>query len=77
MLLVGLPTRRLQRLFLEYVGVSPKWVIRRYRIQEALERTAGGPDRATLAPDLRFSDHAHLVREFIALIGMPPATYTA
>lgn len=27
----------LQRLFAEYVGVSPKWVIERYRMHEALE----------------------------------------
>lgn len=72
----GLPTRRLQRLFLEYVGVSPKWVIRRYRIQEAIERAAGGrPDWASLAADLGFSDQAHLVREFTAVIGMAPAAY--
>lgn len=73
---VGLPTRRLQRLFIEYVGVSPKWVIRRYRIQEAVERAAGGPpDWASLAADLGFSDQAHLVREFTAVIGMPPGAY--
>ena len=32
--------RRLQRLFAEYVGVGPKWVIRRYRLHEVTERMA-------------------------------------
>ncbi len=37
---VALSARQLQRLFSRYVGVSPKWVIERYRIHEALERAA-------------------------------------
>src|SRR5262245_13786002 len=31
----GIGKRTLQRLFGEYVGVNPKWVIRRYRLHEA------------------------------------------
>src|SRR5436190_1876491 len=38
----GIGKRTLQRLFGEYVGVSPKWVIRRYRLHEAEERLATG-----------------------------------
>ena len=34
----GIGKRSLQRLFNEYVGVSPKWVIRRYRLHELIER---------------------------------------
>ena len=34
----GLSVRQLQRLFRKYVGVSPKWVIKRFRLQEAAER---------------------------------------
>ena len=34
----GIPERRLQRLFAEYVGVSPKWVMRRARLHEAALR---------------------------------------
>ncbi|MDG4778580.1 AraC family transcriptional regulator [Micromonospora sp. WMMD961] len=70
------PVRRLQRLFMEYVGVAPKWVIRRYRLQEAVEQAAGGPLRwADLAADLGYSDQAHLVRDFTAVAGMSPAAY--
>jgi AraC-like DNA-binding protein len=39
---VGMGPRSLQRLFQEYVGVGPKWVIRRHRMLEAAERAAAG-----------------------------------
>ncbi|SCG47676.1 helix-turn-helix domain-containing protein [Micromonospora inositola] len=72
----GVSTRRLQRLFLDQVGVGPKWVIRRYRLQEAIEQAAGGPlDWAGLATDLGYCDQAHLVREFTAVTGVSPAAY--
>ncbi|MET8249830.1 AraC family transcriptional regulator [Micromonospora sp. NPDC005197] len=72
----GVPVRRLQRLFTECVGVGPKWVIRRYRLQEAVERAAGAPlDWAGLAATLGYSDQAHLVRDFTAVAGVSPAAY--
>ncbi|MEW2383696.1 AraC family transcriptional regulator [Micromonospora sp. NPDC047707] len=72
----GTSVRRLQRLFLAHVGVGPKWVIRRYRLQEAIEQAAGGPlDWARLAADLGYSDQSHLVREFSAVTGRTPAAY--
>ncbi|MFC7760729.1 helix-turn-helix domain-containing protein [Catellatospora bangladeshensis] len=73
----GLSTRSLQRLFTEYVGVSPKWVILRYRVHEAIERAGGAVDWAVLAAELGYSDQAHLVREVTAAIGMSPAAYAA
>jgi AraC-like DNA-binding protein len=73
----GLPERRLQRLFAEYVGVPPKWVMRRARLHEAaLRADAGdGVDWAALARDLGYADQAHLTRDFTATLGMPPARY--
>ncbi|MFC4911538.1 AraC family transcriptional regulator [Actinomadura gamaensis] len=70
-------TRTLQRLFAEYVGASPKWVMRRARLQEAATRAdAGDPvDWAALARDLGYFDQAHLVRDFTATVGVPPARY--
>ncbi len=75
----GCGLRTLQRLFRRYVGVGPKWVIRRYRLQEAAERLARGeaPDRAALALALGYADQAHLTRDFTALVGQPPARYAA
>ena len=71
------PERRLQRLFAEYVGVSPKWVIRRARLLEAARRADLGEvvDWAGLALDLGYADQAHLTRDFTATLGVPPATY--
>jgi hypothetical protein len=37
--------RTLQRLFSRYVGVSPKWVIKRYRLHEAAGQLAGTSSR--------------------------------
>ncbi|WP_328341016.1 AraC family transcriptional regulator [Micromonospora sp. NBC_00421] len=71
-----LPVRRLQRLFLDHVGVGPKWVIRRYRLLEAIEQAATGlPDWAALAADLGYSDQAHLARDFAAVTGRTPTGY--
>ncbi|MEK8108570.1 helix-turn-helix domain-containing protein [Micromonospora sp. M12] len=51
-------------------------MIRRYRLQEAVEQAAGGPlSWADLAADLGYSDQAHLVRDFTAVAGChPPRT---
>jgi AraC-like DNA-binding protein len=69
--------RRLQRLFTEYVGIGPKWVIRCYRLHEVAGRAASGEnlDWAALAAELGYSDQAHLVREFTAVVGESPARY--
>jgi AraC-like DNA-binding protein len=76
---LGIPERRLQRLFAEYVGVSPKWVMRRARLHEAaLRADAGGEvDWAALAADLGYADQAHLTRDFTATLGVPPTRYAA
>jgi AraC-like DNA-binding protein len=72
-----LPKRTLQRLFAKYVGVSPKWVIQRYRLHEAAERLATDGDiaQSTLALDIGYSDQAHFVRDFKAVVGTSPASY--
>ena len=69
--------RTLQRLFSGYVGVGPKWVIRRYRLHEVSERLAQGRDVAwaRLAADLGYADQAHLSRDFTAIFGEPPSRY--
>lgn len=69
--------RRLQRLFADYVGVGPKWVIRRYRVHEITERMAAGCriDWARLAAELGYADQAHLSRDFTAIVGESPTQY--
>jgi AraC-like DNA-binding protein len=73
----GIGTRRLQRLFADYVGVSPKWVVQRYRLHEAAERLAADEelDLATLAVELGYFDQAHFARDFKAIVGSPPNRY--
>ncbi|MEV4460822.1 helix-turn-helix domain-containing protein [Microbispora sp. NPDC049633] len=71
----GRSVRSLQRLFRDYVGAGPKWVIRRFRLHEAAERIQQGLDLATLAAELGYTDQAHLTRDFTAAVGMPPAAY--
>ncbi|GAA1478957.1 helix-turn-helix domain-containing protein [Nocardioides aestuarii] len=40
----GLGTRRLQRLFARYVGATPKWVLARYRMHDAVAALDAGYD---------------------------------
>lgn len=72
----GLPARALQRLFREYVGVGPKWVVRRFRLQEAAERLKNGDETvAAVAASLGYFDQAHFVRDFKAEVGLSPIEY--
>jgi AraC-like DNA-binding protein len=75
----GMTARSLQRLFADYVGVSPKWVMRRARLHEAAQRADSGEpvDWAALASDLGYADQAHLTRDFTVTIGVPPTRYAA
>ena len=75
----GMTARSLQRLFADYVGVSPKWVMRRARLHEAAERADSGEpvDWALLASDLGYADQAHLTRDFTVTIGVSPTRYAA
>ena len=72
-----LPVWRLQRLFAEYIGVPPKWVLMRARLHDATDAVADGvqPDWARLAAELGYCDQAHLIRAFKAAIGVTPADY--
>ena len=75
----GMTARSLQRLFADYVGVSPKWVMRRARLHEAAERADSGEpvDWASLASDLGYADQAHLTRDFTTTLGVSPTRYAA
>jgi AraC-like DNA-binding protein len=74
---VGVKERSLQRLFSNYVGVSPKWVIQRFRLQEAIAHLSKNEpvDLAGLAHALGFFDQAHLTRDFTKLAGCSPLAY--
>ncbi len=69
--------RTLQRAFRETIGVSPKWVLSRYRLHVAAERLAGDPepDLADLALELGYADQAHFTGDFRTTVGVTPAAY--
>ena len=74
---LNLNKRTLQRLFHQYVGVSPKWVIQRYRLHEVAERLANNTavDCSEIALDLGYFDQAHFIKDFKAIVGWTPAEY--
>jgi len=73
----GIGERTLQRLFKRYVGASARWVIKRYRVYEALERvsTSTRLDWASVAQELGYFDQAHFINDFRKLVGRTPAEY--
>jgi AraC-like DNA-binding protein len=73
----GLSARSLQRLFATYVGVPPKAVLSRYRLQDAAAAIDAGlvDDLADLAASLGWFDQAHFSRDFRAVVGVTPSAY--
>jgi AraC-like DNA-binding protein len=71
--------RTAQRRFQRHAGVSPKWVIRRYRLIEAADAIRLEPTRpfADLAVELGYFDQSHFTRDFAALIGQTPSAFAA
>ncbi|MDH4616493.1 helix-turn-helix domain-containing protein [Brevibacillus sp. AY1] len=73
----GLSIRQLQRLFRKYVGVTPKWVIKRFRLQETALRLEWDKSAqwAELAVQLGYFDQAHFIKDFKSVLGLSPAEY--
>jgi AraC-like DNA-binding protein len=75
--MLGLSLRPAQRIFRKYIGVTPKWVIQRYRLHEAAEQLAtdGTIDLTDLALQLGYFDQAHFARDFKKVVGRAPGEY--
>lgn len=72
----GLDERALQRFTRKRLGLSPKWLIQRRRLQEAGARLAAGDCTVSdLAAELGYADQAHFTRDFSRVIGMTPGAY--
>lgn len=77
----GLSTRSLQRLFNTYVGVSPKWLIRKFRLHNILDRLEQQThnqrkiDWQQYVADLGYADQAHFINDFKTFIGCTPERY--
>lgn len=73
----GMHVRTMQRLFERYIGISPKWIIKRYRLHEAAEAIE---EEASLnwsqkSLDLGYYDQSHFIRDFKAILGCSPEEY--
>lgn len=77
--LAGTSTRGLQRTFAAYVGLGPKAVLARYRLQDAVAALDDGrvEDLAGLAASLGWFDQAHFSRDFREVVGVTPTAYLA
>jgi AraC-like DNA-binding protein len=74
--IAGVSLRTLERRFRSHVGLSPKKVIQRYRLQEVAERALScGVDWASVAAEFGYADQSHLIRDFRAVTGEAPASY--
>jgi AraC-like DNA-binding protein len=74
-----LSERRLQELFRRYVGVSPKWVMLRYRLIKATHAAVSQhmQNWTEIAHELGYSDQSHFVNDFKRIIGKTPKQYAA
>ncbi|GAB3641260.1 AraC family transcriptional regulator [Spirosoma arcticum] len=69
--------RQLERLFRQYIGVSPKLLARilRFRHLKAMLRTGQNDSLMGIAFDNGYTDHAHLTKEFKEFTGLTPTAY--
>jgi AraC-like DNA-binding protein len=72
----GLSERALQRLVRRRLGLTPKWLIQRRRLQEAAERLRSrGTTLAEVSALLGYADQPHFSRDFSRVTGMTPGTF--
>lgn len=73
----NLSVQAIQRCFRQYLGINPKWLIRKYRLHQALlllEQQS--VEIADLVEVLGYTDQSHLIRDFKEFLGVTPAAYT-
>lgn len=77
--LLGVSERRVEQLFRDHVGLTPKtWHrLARFHACVRLLRQPRPPGWAEVAAEAGFHDQAHLVNEFRALCGLTPGQYAA
>jgi AraC-like DNA-binding protein len=71
-----LTERSLQRLVQRRIGLTPKWLIQRRRLQEAAERLRErSASLSEVAAVLGYADQPHFVRDFARVVGMTPGAF--
>ena len=74
----GLSERALQRLVQRRLGLTPKWLIQRRRLQEAAERLRDTPaSLGDVAAQLGYADQAHFTRDFARVTSLTPGQFAA
>ena len=72
----GLSERALQRLVHRRIGLTPKWLIQRRRLQEAAQRLrTSDTSLADVAAALGYADQPHFSRDFSSVTGMTPREF--
>jgi len=70
--------RALQPLVHRRLGLTPKWLIQRQRLQEAAERLRLQPTTlAEVAAALGYADQPHFIRDFSKVTSMTPGEFAA
>lgn len=73
---MNLSVRTIQRYFQRHVGLSPKWLIRKYRLHQVIalleQQSVNFLD---LVESLGYTDQSHLIRDFKDIIGFTPIHY--
>ena len=69
-------SRTVQRYFSEYVGLTPKWLIRKYRLSRVLdELETNSVNILDVVAQLEYVDQSHLIRDFKEILGITPNSY--
>ena len=73
----GRSERWLQQLFLDYVGIGLKWLLKRHRLLAAAQqiRENDQPNWAAIAYDLGYSSQQHFITDFKQVLGKTPRQY--
>ncbi|GLY15283.1 hypothetical protein Kisp01_22980 [Kineosporia sp. NBRC 101677] len=74
----GIGERALQRLLRRRLGLTPKCLIQRRRLQEAAERLRSqAVTQAELAAAVGYVDQSHMIRDFVHITGTTPGRFVA
>ncbi len=71
----GKSRRQFERMFLQKVGISPKFFARILRFQHASALMRSATPLVAVAADTGYSDQSHMSHDFLRLTGMSPAVY--
>ncbi|OZE25160.1 AraC family transcriptional regulator [Rhodococcus sp. 05-2254-6] len=74
--MLGVSERAVQRALRSSLGMGPKAVARRVRLQEVVQRLSlPAADAARIAADLGYVDQAHMINDFRGVAGITPGAY--